>query len=243
MISEGHLLPFAAGWLPPRGSWLVFAPHADDETFGMGGALLKAAWLGIPTQLVIMTDGAQGGSAEDLVRIREDEARRAAALLGLRSVEFLHQPDRSLAPDAQLSRRLADLIGRLQPGLVFLPGLYEPHPDHRATALLVWEALRLIEPVRRPIPVCYEISLQGPVNLLVDITDWMPQKQQVIGVYHSQLQENRYLELSAALNKLRTFTLGAGVEYAEGFHVFNPHDVELPLQAQLGHKLDDLTRA
>ncbi len=26
----------------PLGPWLVFAPHADDETFGMGRSLLKA---------------------------------------------------------------------------------------------------------------------------------------------------------------------------------------------------------
>jgi len=241
MISEGLVIPFSPGWLP-QGSWLVFAPHADDETFGMGGALLKAAWLGIETRLVIMTDGAQGGSTEDLVRIREDEARRAALLLGMREPRFMYEPDRGLTPNAQLARKLADHIEELQPGLVFLPGLFEPHPDHRATALLVWDALRLIDPVRRPIPVCYEITVQGPANLLVDVTDWMRQKQEVIALYHSQLQENRYLELSAALNKLRTFTLGDGVEFAEAFHVFHANDVEYSLPSLLARKLDELAQ-
>lgn len=242
MISEGHILPFAAGWLP-AGSWLVFAPHADDETFGMGGSLLRAHWLGIPTQLVIMTDGAQGGSQTDLVQIRQDEARRAAQLLGCTAVDFMAEPDRGLAPSAALSRKLADLIEAAAPGLVFFPGLYEPHPDHRATALLVWDALKLIAPERRPIPVAYEITVQSPVNLLVDITDWMAQKQNVITLYHSQLQENRYLELSAALNKLRTFTLGAAVEYAEGFHVFSPAAVEQSLPALMVAKIDEISRA
>jgi hypothetical protein len=39
---EHILVPFAPAALPP-GPWLVFAPHADDETFGMGGSLLKAS--------------------------------------------------------------------------------------------------------------------------------------------------------------------------------------------------------
>jgi LmbE family N-acetylglucosaminyl deacetylase len=242
MISEGHILPFAAGWLP-SGSWLVFAPHADDETFGMGGSLLRANWLGVSTRLVIMTDGAQGGSQADLVQVREDEARRAAQLLGCSAVDFMKEPDRGLAPSASLARKLADLIEAAAPGLVFFPGLFEPHPDHRATALLVWDALKLIAPERRPVPVSYEITVQSPVNVLVDITDWMVQKQKVITLYHSQLQENRYLELSAALNKLRTFTLGATVEHAEGFHVFSPADVQHSLQALMAAKIDEFARA
>lgn len=228
MISEGHVLPFAASWFPP-GSWLVLAPHADDETFGMGGALLKAAWLGLRTQVLIMTDGAQGGSAADLVQVREAEARSAGRMLGVAAVDFFHEPDRGLNPTPELAQKLAAHIATAAPALLFFPGLNEPHPDHRATALLAWEALKLLPAARRPLPVSYEISVQGSINLLVDITDWMPQKQDVIRLYHSQLQENRYLELSAALNKLRTYTLGPTVEYAEGFHLFSPEDLQQSL--------------
>ena len=38
---EDALIPFNTSPLP-SGPWLVFAPHADDETFGMGGTLIKA---------------------------------------------------------------------------------------------------------------------------------------------------------------------------------------------------------
>ena len=42
MLQPEHILvPFSVSELPP-GPWLVFAPHSDDETFGMGGSLLKA---------------------------------------------------------------------------------------------------------------------------------------------------------------------------------------------------------
>ena len=38
----------------------MFAPHADDETFGMGGSLLKASKHGVETHVIVLTDGALG---------------------------------------------------------------------------------------------------------------------------------------------------------------------------------------
>ena len=52
---EDILIPFHASPLP-KGPWLVFAPHADDETFGIGGSLLKAKEQEVETHLVILTD-------------------------------------------------------------------------------------------------------------------------------------------------------------------------------------------
>ena len=46
ILEEGQLLPYSSNDLPP-GPWLVFAPHPDDETFGMGGSLLLASGQGI----------------------------------------------------------------------------------------------------------------------------------------------------------------------------------------------------
>ena len=45
MLNPEHmLLPYSLSDLP-AGPWLVFAPHADDETYGMGGTLLR--WPGL----------------------------------------------------------------------------------------------------------------------------------------------------------------------------------------------------
>ena len=53
---EDVLIPFNTSSLP-SGPWIIVAPHADDETFGMGGTLLKAKQQGIETHLVVLTDG------------------------------------------------------------------------------------------------------------------------------------------------------------------------------------------
>jgi len=236
MISEAHIVPYSTSELPP-GPWLILAPHADDETFGMGGTLLRARDAGITVHLVVMTDGALGGAQQDLVLTRQREARAVAATLGIASVLFLGEPDRGLVPAAPLARKLAGLVLERTPACLFFPGMLEPHPDHRATALLAWAALQSLPEARRPMPVAYEISVQNPVNRLVDITAQMPAKRSLMAQYHSQLEANNYIEIVSAMNKLRTFSLPAAVRFAEGFLQFGREDLQRPLADILQQRL------
>lgn len=228
MISESHIVPYAVSELP-AGPWLVFAPHADDETFGMGGTLLRARDAGIVVHLVVMTDGALGGKQNNLVQVRQQEARAVATQLGLASCTFLGEADRGLGPDAALSGNIAALITQRAPASVFFPGMYEPHPDHRATALLVWNALQSLPSAQRPAAVAYEISVQNPVNCFIDITAQMPGKRALMALYLSQVGENNYIAIVEAMNRLRTFSLPDQVEFVEGFYCFTGAEQQLPL--------------
>jgi LmbE family N-acetylglucosaminyl deacetylase len=227
MKPEHELAPFHTDPLPSaRGPWLVFAPHPDDESFGMGGTLAMAQAEGIATRVVVMTDGALGGSGDDLVQRRQAEVHGAATLLGVHSVQFLNQPDRGLRISEALLQQIIVLITTLKPAAVFFPGLQELHPDHRTTALLVWEALqRMGTPA--PQAISYEITGQSPVNCFIDISPKMAIKLKAIGVYQSQLGENNYLDIIKALNRLRTLTLPREVEWAEGFYRYTPAELAL----------------
>ena len=219
MIDESQLVPYHSSALPhPAGPWLVFAPHADDESFGMGGTLALAAATKIPVHVVVITDGSLGGDADDLVNIRELETHDAAAILGVASVLFLKQKDRRLKSAPDLLSEVVRLMEVIKPSAVFFPGVYEAHPDHRASALIVWQALKMLS--ADVVPISYEITGQSPVNCLVDISAVIEQKKQAIAVYKSQLGQKNYLDIVLALNRLRTFTLDAKVQWAEGFYVF-----------------------
>ena len=233
------LIPFQASQLP-LGPWLVFAPHADDETFGMGGSLLKAKKENVETHLVVLTDGAFGGEREDLVKVREEEVNRAAQLLGIKSLHCWSEPDRGLDHNESLVGKITDTIRSLAPAAVFFPGPFEIHPDHRATAFLVWSALQqLRENGVSPEAIAYEIGVQNPVNLLIDVTDQYAEKKEAMAIYASQNNENNYEELVLALDKGRTFSLPAQVEFAEGFFRFQSKDMGLSLQ-EVTHKIVDL---
>ena len=234
VLEEFNFVPFEVSPLP-AGPWLVFAPHPDDETFGMGGALLLAKRAAIKTHVVVMTDGALGGKQEDLVQRRQGELRRACALLGVASITGLNQSDRSLAMSASLVDQLVKLLGTVEPAAVFFPGPFEPHPDHRATAALVWRALQLLRQDSKtqqstPLPFCYEISVQSPVNTLLDISPVMPAKREAMAVYASQNAENDYPQLVEGLNKGRSFTLPEQVLFAEGLYRFEPENLDFSLQ-------------
>jgi len=237
MTPEHILVPYQCTELPP-GPWLVFAPHADDETFGMGGALLRAAEQGIETHVVVMTDGALGGNSENLVDIRQSEVQQACDRLGVSSLQCWGQPDRGLGADATqieaLTERVAGRVAELAAATVFFPGVLELHPDHRSTAAIVWQGVQklLSRPWRgqRPQLWSYEISVQSPVNRLVDITAVRERKEQVMAIYVSQNSENNYPELILALNKARTFSLPPQVSHAEAFYAWSPEQMTLPLQ-------------
>ena len=219
---------------------MVFAPHADDETFGMGGSLLKAKEQEIETHLVILTDGSMGGEGDDLVQVRLNEVHQAAESLGINSLHTWSERDRSLSPSEELINRTSSLILNISPSTVFFPGPLEIHPDHRAASVLVWKALQKVKLCEEPpTPISYEIGVQNPVNLLIDVTQQIAEKKKVMEIYVSQNKENNYPELVIALDKGRTFSLPREVEFAEGFFEYQVADLNLSL-GDMTHAVIDL---
>lgn len=240
LLQEHQLLPFQPQPLPHgHGPWLVFAPHPDDESFGMGGSIVKAVDAGIAVDLVVLTDGALGGTGNDLVGRRQQELRKAAQVLGLHSVQFLAEPDRALQASAALAQQLAALIVQRKPSAVFFPAVLELHPDHRSAALLVWRSLQLLG-AQAPAAIAYEITGQSPANCLVDISAVMATKQQAIACYPSQLGENNYLDVICALNRLRTLTLPGGVQWAEAFYCYRSDELALPLPVWAAQRIGSM---
>lgn len=122
---------------------LVLA-HPDDETLGNGGTIARYADEGIECHLVTATAGEEGWfgepdeypGAEELARIRGEELRGAAVVLGLTGVNLLGYRDGELAkaPAGEVTGRIASHIRRVRPQVVITfdqLGLYG-HPDHVA---------------------------------------------------------------------------------------------------------------
>lgn len=95
--------------------WLVVAPHCDDEILGAGGLLHRAAQLGCPVRVVLLTNGdgynrtaLRGQSRRwrltpaqyiEFARVRQKETLAALEVLGISraQVVFCGYPDRGLA--------------------------------------------------------------------------------------------------------------------------------------------------
>lgn len=127
--------------------------HPDDETLGTGGVLAHYARQGVETSLVTATRGDGGRyrtpdvphpGREALGKIREEELRAAADVLGVEDVSVLGYRDGELdrADPEEAVDRIAAHLRRLRPHVVvtFDPFGSYGHPDHIAISQLAGAA-------------------------------------------------------------------------------------------------------
>jgi LmbE family N-acetylglucosaminyl deacetylase len=117
---------------------LVVAPHADDETLGVGGTIARLAAEGHAVAVAVMTG--HGDQAPHPLWPRElwdtirDEARQAMKVLGVSQLLFREIPAVGVAeqPHWKLNKITSDLLEDVRPTLLFVPFLNDIHSDHRA---------------------------------------------------------------------------------------------------------------
>lgn len=226
MLQEENFIPYTSSDLPP-GPYLVFAPHPDDETFGMGGTIARATRAGIAVHVVVLTDGQQAGDPEK----RRQEARDASQVLGLAGMDFWGLPDRELYRITNIDARVSKILKSVKPQVVFLPSLQEFHPDHRAATLKIWSTLQKLHYSGQL--WTYEITRQAEANRLIDITKVIPVKQQAMRCYKGQLALNNYEAVTIGLNQARTLTLQEGITHAEAFFEYDGWRGSCPYTASL----------
>ncbi len=134
--------------------FLVIVAHPDDADFGPAATVARWIDEGSVGELVCCTSGDAGADDADtdplwLARLREDEQRAAAAIVGYRQVHFLHQPDGALENDLPLREQLVRIIREVRPDAVLTPDPttlftrdgHVQHTDHRAAGLAAVDAV------------------------------------------------------------------------------------------------------
>ncbi len=204
---------------PPRGRVLVVAPHTDDEAIGCGGVITLHRDQGDQVTVVFVTDGAAGDAlgyyaGQDYVELRREEARRAAAILGLEELVFWDYPDGRLSEALDLAERLKALFDSYRPDIMYRPSTLEVHPDHWALGVGVEKALCGYRPSISDF--CYEIWATVRPSHVIDISAVWDRKRKAIEQYESQLRYNDYLRMIEGLNAYRTVYLPSA-RYLEAY--------------------------
>jgi LmbE family N-acetylglucosaminyl deacetylase len=199
---------------------LVIAPHPDDEVIGCGGSLCLHAEQGDRVAVTFLTSGELGLKKlrrEQAWAIREAEARKAAKILGIKSLNFLRLPDWCIGDDIPAAAKaLATVLRAEQPDLIYLPHPADGHPDHQASLTILRVALkssRLGLPALRAYEVWTPLATFDQVQ---DITPVMPRKLRALRAHRSQLGEFDYVRAMRSLNQYRG-ALAAKSRYAEVF--------------------------
>ena len=187
------------------GGLVVVAPHPDDESLGCGGLIAEACDLGVPTHVVVVSDGAGShpGSRRypppRLQALREEETRAAVAELGLppEAVTFIGLPDRfvpSTGPEAEAAGAvIAAAAARVSAGIVCVTWRHDPHCDHLAAADIVGAARDKLDSARvlaYPIwgwtlPAARDVG-PAPRGFRLDVSRHLPAKLAAVAAHRSQ---------------------------------------------------------
>ncbi len=199
---------------------VVIAPHPDDESIGCGGTLCRHADQGDRVLVVFLTSGELGLkdlAREEAWRIRENEARRAAEILGVAQLHFLRGPDWMTGEHRRkLAAALAPILNGEAPELIYLPHAAESHPDHKAALPIVRAALKACGLARTRLRT-YEVWTPLTEHDHVEnISAMMPRKLRALRAHRSQLREFDYVRAVRGLNQFRG-ALAGKCDYAEVF--------------------------
>ncbi len=151
IVAQAEVAPLARlAELTGTGDVLVLAPHPDDESLAMGGAIAAASASGHRVHVAIVTDGAQShpGSraypAAALAKLRRAEAERAVGILtaGRERPIWLAYPDQAAPDDPETFAEAASRLAHLLPAVTAIWTTWngDPHIDHQR----VWRLARWI---------------------------------------------------------------------------------------------------
>jgi len=174
---------------------LAIMAHPDDAELLCGGTLIKSAGRGKRVGILDLTAGEMGSSGS--VETRAREATAAAGQIGLAVRRCADLPDSALENDHESRLRVAEHIRSLQPAVVITHWKVGRHRDHRVASELVRDAcflsaLRKLEVEGepfRPRKLVYATAFRedaGPPDFVVNITDQIERKLDLIALYTSQ---------------------------------------------------------
>lgn len=168
---------------------LIIAPHPDDECIGPGGVLLQYAK---QCEVIVLTDGRQGQgdtAPEKEKQIRKQEFINEMKRLNVGCFKMLDIEDGTLLSHIDCLTE----ISLKEYSKIFVTGISDDHPDHKAAFLCVKEAAKKI--ASEEIPECYlyevHTPLQSPTHFF-DISDVLKGKCELIRLHKSQLKELPY---------------------------------------------------
>jgi len=200
---------------------VVLAPHPDDAEASCGGLIANSVAAGDSVIILTMTTGEVGigGKTQTEARaIRTSEAKKAAAVNGA-SVLFFGGIDGSLAADTANTRKLTEILLKINPDIVTATWPLDVHSDHQATGLLAWRVfldqrfkfdLYFYETTNSP----HSKTFQFFPTDYIDISNVIKKKEEALDQHQSQEPQN-WWNMYETLATVRGYE--ADVMFAEAY--------------------------
>jgi N-acetylglucosamine malate deacetylase 1 len=214
---------------------LVLGAHSDDFVLGVGGTVTKYVKEGKRVISLIFSYGESSHPWLDkdvTIDMRVKETKEAIKVIGFKEVAFFGLAEGRFIDDAKekgITKRLQNIVEKVQPTKVFTHSPDDPHPDHRAVHKMT---MNLLSEVGYKGDV-YTYSVWNPISvrhrdqpkLMVDISKEFGTKIAALKKFKSQKVALIQLIPATYIRAIRN-GFANRCRYAEVFFKVVPHKVE-----------------
>jgi LmbE family N-acetylglucosaminyl deacetylase len=203
---------------------LVVAPHADDESLGCGGTLLRHIEQGDEVHWLLVTGmTVESGFSEYQINQRAQEITQVTSLYGFSTVHELKLPPAALdtVPKSDVVVAISGVIKQVQPQVVYTVYRNDAHSDHEVVFDGVMSATKSFRyPCVKRI-LAYETISETDFgmkpedggfrpNVYFNISKYLERKLEILDVFSSEMgvfpfpRSRKALEALAALRGVQS---------------------------------------
>jgi LmbE family N-acetylglucosaminyl deacetylase len=197
----------------PKGRKIVvIAPHTDDDIFGPGGTLLKAADKGALIDVIYLSNSAK--TPVQTAKVKE-EAKTVCHRYGAMP-HFLDMEPGKFPHEHQ---KMANLLKTLTPDTLFITFFLDDNDDHRRANQLLLGTTESLGFFATEV-WAYQVYSTIPGNVVIDITDTMSRKNALMKLWQNVEGERDWPHYVQGLNMVNCrYLKKKGSRYGELFFV------------------------
>ena len=195
---------------------LIVAPHADDETLGCGGVILRNIAAGAEVHWLIITSMKEEyGYTQEQVTTRENEITSAAKSYNFTQVhEIGYQPAfLDTRPKGDIIGSISKIVNAVKPEEVYTVFRNDAHSDHEVVYDAVMSATKSFRYPFIKRVLAYEVLSETDFgmkpedggfkpNVFVDISEHLEQKLNILEMFESEVGEFPFPRSRIALESL-----------------------------------------
>lgn len=195
---------------------LVIAPHADDESLGCAGTILRYRDEGASIHWLIVTGmSKQAGFDDEQISTRDAEIIKIQKAYKFNSVTQLDFPPAALdtVPLGNIIKAISLSVENIAPDIVFTPYRNDAHSDHKIVFDAVMSATKSFRYPFIKRVLAYETISETDFgmkpedggfrpNVYIDISSYLEEKLDILGIFKSEMGEFPFPRSRKAISAL-----------------------------------------
>ena len=158
---------------------LVVAPHADDETLGAGGTLLKAKELGIDIYWLLITSPDKRKYSKTYIKEYQNQILKVKKFYGFSEIKKLNYPSASLdfIDKSKIIVNIQNSIKKFMPDTLIIPHIGDAHRDHFVTHTCAMAACKIFKIKKLGLQSIYSMEILSETDIFTSKKDYQYQNK------------------------------------------------------------------